>query len=107
MLAAFQGAAAQILMMAVQIILMLRGAASLLYQGSSLADGAHSELVQALYYEQTYMKYVLRVFFLAEQIAMTILFGFAMHGMKFGVHCVVTGFPSLAAGFLWVVFLSL
>jgi hypothetical protein len=99
MLAAFQGAAAQVLMMAVQIILMLRGTLSL-YEGDNIADVELPVLVQALYYEQKYMKYLLRGFFLVVQITMTILFGFAMPGMKYGVHCVVTGFPSLAAGFL-------
>jgi hypothetical protein len=105
MLAGFQGAAAQVLMMAVQIILMLRGTALLYYEGLILLTPPFTNLVQALYYEQTYLKHLLRGLFLAEQITMAVLFSFAMPHMKYGVHCVVTSFPSLAAGFLCVTFI--
>jgi hypothetical protein len=61
------------------------------------------DVVQALYYDQTFLKYLLRGLFAAEQIIVTVLFGIAMPNMKYGVHCVVTSFPNFSASFLYVV----
>ncbi|KAF9458736.1 hypothetical protein BDZ94DRAFT_1269926 [Collybia nuda] len=80
MLAGFQGASSQVLMMAVQVILVLR--------------------VQALYYENTSLKYTLYGLFFAEVVAMTLLFALSMPGILYGSHCVITSFPGIASGFL-------
>ena len=63
---------------------------------------AFRELVQALYHERTFLKYLLRGLFIAEQITMAVVFGITLSQMTFGVHCVVIGFPSLSAAFLCV-----
>lgn len=55
--------------------------------------------MQALYYDKTPLKHLLRGLFIAEQIIMAVLFAIAMPELQFGVHCVVIGFPQISAGF--------
>ena len=97
MLAGFQGAAVQVLLMGVQIILMLRG---MTITKSPRWRYPIAMLVQALYHDKTYLKYLLRGLFLLEHVIMVVLFALTMPAMRFGVHCVVTSFPTVAAGFL-------
>lgn len=99
MLAGFQGASSQILMMAVQVILILRGTAKHSDAGM-IFEITPSHAVQALYYEKTYLKLVLYGLFLAEVSTMTILFALSMPNILYGSHCVITSFPDITGGFL-------
>jgi hypothetical protein len=63
-----------------------------------------TNVVQALYYDQTYLNYLLRGLFVAEQIVISVIFGIAMPDMRYGVHCVITAFPGFSASFLYVAF---
>lgn len=99
MLAGFQGASSQILMMAVQVILVLRGTTEHSDTGK-MYEITPPHAVQALYYEKTYLRFVLYGLFLAEVSTMTILFALSMPNILYGSHCVITSFPDITGGFL-------
>lgn len=69
----FQGAASQVLMMGVQIILIMR--------------------VDALYHEQIMLRLFLRVLYLLETVVTWVVFAFSVSKIEYGVDCLVTNFP--------------
>jgi hypothetical protein len=97
----FQGAASQVLMMAVQAILLLRGvcdfrAGELIYVHSPCFE------VGALYQRKAFLQLTLRALYVAEIITMTVIFIIAMPQVEYGIHCVVTYFPpKYSTPFLW------
>lgn len=80
LLLSFQAISSQALMMGVQVLLVLR--------------------VIALYNRVRWLRTFLSVLFLAEVVLMTVFFGISLSSMDYGVHCVITGFPITATGFL-------
>ncbi|KAF5374704.1 hypothetical protein D9615_008967 [Tricholomella constricta] len=76
----FQGAASQVLMLGVQIVLLMR--------------------VDALYYKHVKLRLVLRALYVAEVVEMCVVFVFAMPKIEYGLNCLVTYFPpEFAAAF--------
>ncbi|KAF9464926.1 hypothetical protein BDZ94DRAFT_1255572 [Collybia nuda] len=70
---ALQGASNQLLMMAVQIILLLR--------------------VEALYQKEKLLQLLLRALYIGEFISMAVMFSLEMPKVQFGLQCVTTQFP--------------
>ncbi|GLB37993.1 hypothetical protein LshimejAT787_0410440 [Lyophyllum shimeji] len=69
----FQGAASQVLMLGVQIILIMR--------------------VDALYYAQIKLRLLLRLLYLVEIVVTWVVFAFSMPKIEYGLNCLVTEFP--------------
>ncbi|KAF9498135.1 hypothetical protein BDN71DRAFT_442005 [Pleurotus eryngii] len=80
LLLSFQAISSQALMMGVQVLLVLR--------------------VIALYNRVRWLRTFLSALFLGEVVLMTVFFGISLSSMDYGVHCVITGFPITATGFL-------
>lgn len=103
LLLSFQAISSQALMMGVQVLLVLRGTCF------STSPKIYPHLlfaVIALYNRVHWLRTFLSVLFLAEVVLMTVFFGISLSSMDYGVHCVITGFPITATGFLCV-FVSL
>ncbi|KAF4572572.1 hypothetical protein EYR36_007080 [Pleurotus pulmonarius] len=82
LLLSFQAISSQALMMGVQVLLVLR--------------------VIALFNRVRWLRSFLSALFLVEVVLMTVFFGISLRSMDYGIHCVITGFPITATGFLCV-----
>ncbi|KAF4605571.1 hypothetical protein EYR40_004357 [Pleurotus pulmonarius] len=80
LLLSFQAISSQALMMGVQVLLVLR--------------------VIALFNRVRWLRSFLSALFLVEVVLMTVFFGISLRSMDYGIHCVITGFPITATGFL-------
>ncbi|TFK76735.1 hypothetical protein BDN72DRAFT_6614 [Pluteus cervinus] len=81
MLIGFQGTTSAALVFATQFILLLR--------------------VEALYYERTSLRYILRFLFLSEVILMTVILGLSIPRIGYGIQCVALSFPYMVAVFFF------
>lgn len=97
-IAGLQGASSQVLMMAVQTILILRGV-YISFPAPYLS--LKQPLVQALFHEKIYLMRFLRGLFFLEIVLMTILFILGLPQLQFGLHCVITFFPGIVVGYLY------
>ncbi|KAF8058613.1 hypothetical protein FPV67DRAFT_510089 [Lyophyllum atratum] len=79
----FQGAASQVLMLGVQIILLMR--------------------VDALYYAHLRLRMFLRALYMVEVVVTWVVFAIAMPKIEYGLNCLVTSFP---AGFTVLFFVA-